>query len=260
MSNAPWLEEAKKHIGVQEVRGKGDNPQIIKWFKYSGLPKSYWHDSTAWCSVFVCAMTEITGYKSTRNAMARSWMRAGTKCKPQPGAIAVFPRGRPPSGHVGIVESVEGSVVNLIDGNVRNKVKRSTREVKDALGFRWPQSRALPHKEVVKEVIKETVKTTAKATKTAVKSKSVWAQLAAVFWIVFGYLTDGLQRLFGWAQGVVETIPVIGSEVSSTLSSSEEMARWLNIPWQSVSLGLVVVLMVIVGGRHVRDKMKWGQE
>jgi uncharacterized protein (TIGR02594 family) len=58
--------------------------------------------------------------------MARSYLKYGTKLdKPRPGCIAIWPRGKPPSGHVGFVVSVDetAGTVKTIEGNVSNKVK-----------------------------------------------------------------------------------------------------------------------------------------
>lgn len=144
-------------MGTREVPGSGDNDVIIGWMPYSGLPKSYWRDSTAWCKIFVNGMLETTGYKSDRNAMARATLRFGEKCGPKPGALMVMPRGKPPSGHIGIVEKVEGNgrYVITIEGNVSDKVVRKRRPVSYALGFRWPIEKLDTPVDIIRERMPE---------------------------------------------------------------------------------------------------------
>ena len=134
----PWLSAAQGYVGTKEVPGSGDNAVILKWMPYSGLDETWWHDKTAWCAIFCSGMLEEAGYRSSRNAMARSYMRFGERCEPKPGAIMVMPRGKPPSGHVGFVERVSGKYVHTIEGNVSDQVLRKKRRISYALGYRWP--------------------------------------------------------------------------------------------------------------------------
>lgn len=55
----PWVAEARKHIGLREIKGKNDhNPTILGWLKemgkFTGEARSWWaEDETPWCGLFV---------------------------------------------------------------------------------------------------------------------------------------------------------------------------------------------------------------
>ena len=140
MSKTPWLDWARDHLGVEEYPGAANNQRVLDMFvkaKASWTPTT---DSTPWCAALVGAALEESGYKGSGSLMARSYLEYGTRVKPQPGAIAVYPRGAPPAGHVAIVESVDneaGTVVN-IEGNVADSVKRVKRRIDSAIDYRWP--------------------------------------------------------------------------------------------------------------------------
>lgn len=139
----PWLDYLRKHLGMKEIPGPRDNEVIVRWGQQAGI--SWWNnDDDAWCAVAVNGALVNTGYASTKSAMARSFLDYGTEVAPKdirPGCIVVFPRGKPPSGHVEIVERVyPGGTFDAIGGNVSNKVTRTRRDVIDILphGIRWP--------------------------------------------------------------------------------------------------------------------------
>lgn len=139
----PWLLSARSALGVQEIAGPRDNPQILAMYAACGHPHID-ADEVAWCAALVGSCLAENGLPlppRATNLMARSYLTYGTKlAAPKPGAIAVWERGKPPFGHVNIVEHVDlkaGTVV-CIDGNVGNRVTRTTRQISDALAFRWP--------------------------------------------------------------------------------------------------------------------------
>jgi uncharacterized protein (TIGR02594 family) len=140
---APWLGAARSALGVQEIVGPRDNPRILEMYAACGHPDID-ADEVAWCAAFVGSLLAEQGLPlppRATNLMARSYLTYGRKLDvPQPGAIAVWARGKPPSGHVNIVESVdlEAGMVTCIDGNSGNKVQRTTRRIDEALAFRWP--------------------------------------------------------------------------------------------------------------------------
>ncbi len=138
-----WLALAESDVGLSEVTGSKDNPLILKMFADCGHPEVD-HDETAWCAARVGSCLVRAGLPTPPkavNLMARSYLNYGTPCEPKPGAIAVWARGRPPSGHVNIVVDVLGDgTIRCIDGNSGNRVAYTTRNAKDALAFRWPVS------------------------------------------------------------------------------------------------------------------------
>lgn len=141
-SPTPWLDHAIAMLGQKEVRGAGDNPAILSCFADCGHPQVD-HDETAWCAALVGACLTRAGYPTPPTAtslMARSYLSYGRKIEaPEVGAIAVWARGKPPSGHVNIVARVNGDgTVTCIDGNLGDKVAYSTRRADTALAFRMP--------------------------------------------------------------------------------------------------------------------------
>lgn len=206
MVEAPWLDEARKHIGTSEVPGVSDNPKIMQWFADAGAS---WpeHDEVPWCAGFVGAMLENTGFKGSGSLMARSYLAVGMKLdRPQPGCIAIFPRGKPPAGHVAFVEEVDLSrgTMTTIDGNVSNKVKRVKRKIDSALGFRWPEPKVVevpppPEPHPARDHVGP-----AQTPKDLVKRSRKWTIAAWLKWMFGALGLGGLSIDLGTASGVQE--------------------------------------------------------
>lgn len=137
-----WLDVAKGELGVAEIAGKVAKPRILEYFAAAGHGEIK-SDETAWCSAFVNFCMEQAGVRGTMSLAARSWLRWGKPCSPQPGAIGIWPRGKSTwQGHVAIVEEVIGDKVVCIGGNQSNSVCRRAFPIDTALGFRWPSTMA----------------------------------------------------------------------------------------------------------------------
>lgn len=137
-ADAPWMELARAELGVKEGAGAAENPVVLKYFADAGggWAKS---DAIPWCAAFVGAMLERAGYACTRSLAARSYLQWGRAVSsPRVGAVAVFKRGAPPSGHVGFVESWTASRVTVLGGNQSNAVTLAEFKRSDLLGMRWP--------------------------------------------------------------------------------------------------------------------------
>jgi len=250
--SAPWLETAKANLGIAELRGKQNNPRIIEMYAKVGHEEIVDED-VAWCAAHVGACLVDHGQAippKENNLMARSYLRYGKRLdKPKPGAIVVKARGKPPFGHVGIVEEVngDGSFV-VIAGNSGNKVKRETWKPSDPLpgGIRWPVAAgAKPPAE--KPIVK-----------TAVKSTSVWAQITALLAIVTGYLTDWASQAWAVIASLVGLLPTISSEGSSTVESTKEIFSWFELDWGMAGMTAAVGSMAIVLWRHIQEKRRVG--
>lgn len=142
------LRIAESHIGVREAPGEANNPLIVSWGKAAGIDW-YRKDADAWCAVAVGGWLAEAGLPTTSSALARSYMDWGIRIgEPIPGAVVVFPRGpNPLYGHVGIVKKVNGDgTIEIVNGNVSNMVKVSTRRVSEILpgGIRWAKDEPLP--------------------------------------------------------------------------------------------------------------------
>ena len=251
-AEAPWLETARANIGVAELRGSANNPKIIEMYSKIGHEEVVDED-VAWCAAHVGACLADHGFKipdRSTNLMARSYLKYGTSIEdPKPGAIVVKARGKPPFGHVGIVEEVhdDGSFT-VIAGNSSNKVKREKWRANDPLpgGIRWPlrlDEKPTPTKPVVE---------------TAVKSKSVWAQLSAMVLVATSYATDWLAQGWEHVAGLVAALPMLTSEAGDTVNSTQQIFEWFNIPWGKVGMMAALGGMLVALVRHIQDKRRVG--
>lgn len=143
--NAPaWMFHAfaEYKAGVKEVAGKTANPRIVEYFKATNLGANpiAFSDETPWCSAFVNFIMQQSGQKSTRSAMARSWMNWGKQAKPEYGAVTVFWRTDPKSisGHVAFYVGEEGSNIWVLGGNQFNSVSFAKYPRQRLLGYRMP--------------------------------------------------------------------------------------------------------------------------
>lgn len=101
MSNKPeldWIFEARKHVGLKEIKGPQHNKTIQQWLKDL---KAWWDDDeTAWCGVFVAHCLQAGGIKYPKHwYRALDYLNGGAKLsKPAYGCIAV--KSRKGGGHV----------------------------------------------------------------------------------------------------------------------------------------------------------------
>ncbi len=137
-SHMPWMDAAHAEIGTKEVLGDSDNPRIVWYHSFTRLKAT--DDETAWCSAFVCAMLESTGWASTRSASARSYLDYGREIgTPEYGCIVVMSRGKPGQGHVGFyVGTDKNGDLLILGGNQGNQVCISPRKKATVLSYRWP--------------------------------------------------------------------------------------------------------------------------
>lgn len=132
-----WVTEARKHIGLNEEPGEGNNPTIVSWWKdikRGGIKL----DSVPWCAAFVGSCLERVGIESTRFESARSYLNWG---QPLPeaiyGCIVVF--NRDGGGHVGFVvgKDKQGRLM-VLGGNQNDAVNIAPFSVMRVAGYRWP--------------------------------------------------------------------------------------------------------------------------
>lgn len=134
-------ELARRHIGEKEIPGKKNNPLIVRWLRIAASWVS--DDETAWCSAFVNAMAQESGYESSGKLNARSWLDCGAEIHAavvRPGDVAVFWRVSKTSwqGHVGFVVSRDAATKSLkvLGGNQADAVTIATYSESQLLGFR----------------------------------------------------------------------------------------------------------------------------
>ena len=126
--NERVLAFAAGEIGVKEVPGKGDNPQVVKYHAYATVDnKQGMADSVPWCASFIAYCLEQVGMGSTNNKAARSYLKWGVSSAkdPLPGDIVVFWRGSKNGwqGHVGfLVEKKVNGQLYVLGGNQSDAV------------------------------------------------------------------------------------------------------------------------------------------
>ena len=143
MKDPAWLAEAKKYIGVREIKGVNHHPLIISWWKAikRGGIKT---DEVPWCAAFVGAMLEAVGIVSTRFESAKSYLAWGRKLDhPEVGCIVVFTREG--GGHVGFVvgKDANGNLL-VLGGNQSDEVNVRAFSASRVSGYRWPTAVPLP--------------------------------------------------------------------------------------------------------------------
>ncbi|HHI2212719.1 TPA: TIGR02594 family protein [Escherichia coli] len=132
-----WLIEARKHIGLTEIKGAKHNPEIVQFWrdiKRGGIKD----DETPWCAAFVGAMLERVGIRSTRFESSKSYLDWGEKLDtPAYGCIVVFTRVG--GGHVGFVvgRRANGDLL-VLGGNQGDAVNIRAFPTSRVSGYRWP--------------------------------------------------------------------------------------------------------------------------
>jgi uncharacterized protein (TIGR02594 family) len=133
-----WMHEACKMLGTKEIPGRRHTPAIVALWEHVRV--RVLDDETAWCSAFVNACLDRSGYATTGKANARSWLLYGQPCTPMYGAVTVFWRGSPDSwkGHVAFWLRQEGSQIWVLGGNQGNRVSAAPYPAHRLLATRWP--------------------------------------------------------------------------------------------------------------------------
>lgn len=132
-----WLVEARKHIGLHEIKGPQNAAEIVQFWKdikRGGID----NDETAWCAAFVGAMLERSGIKSTRYESAKSYLDWGEHLQtPAQGCIAVLTRDG--GGHVAfVVGRASNGDLMLLGGNQSDQVCIRAFAPSRVTGYRWP--------------------------------------------------------------------------------------------------------------------------
>jgi len=144
MIEQDWIKEARKHIGLKEIKGAKHNQQIVdfwKAIKRGGIKD----DETPWCAAFVGAMLEGVGIVSSRFESARSYLDWGVKLNnPVYGCIVVFSRDG--GGHVGFVvgKNASGDLL-VLGGNQGDAVNIRAFPVSRVTGYRYPKGLIIPN-------------------------------------------------------------------------------------------------------------------
>jgi uncharacterized protein (TIGR02594 family) len=139
MQEPPWLEVARREVGVHACPPGASNPRITEY--HAGTNIAGYDDKASWCSSFVNWCLLQSGVAGTNSALARSWLEWGQSLtEPIPGCIAVLWRESPDSwkGHVGYYLRHTAEEVFLLGGNQLEAVREHSYPTQCVLSYRWP--------------------------------------------------------------------------------------------------------------------------
>lgn len=136
----PWIESARRYVGLKEYDGPDNNPKIMAWAKIIGgeVRKEYTADSIPWCGLFVDAMMAENGIDGPATPLwALSWADWGIKLKtPAFGCVLSFKRDG--GGHVAFYLGEDDDYYFCLGGNQSDSVN-VTKVAKNRLkGITWP--------------------------------------------------------------------------------------------------------------------------
>lgn len=92
--------------------------------------------------------------------------------------------------------------------------------------------------------------------KTVTSSKSLLAIILTVIQLVVTSFTEWMHSAWDfilWALGV---LPAITAEVKTTVVSSEEVSKWLQLEWKTISVAVALATLTVVFIRHLNDKRR----
>jgi uncharacterized protein (TIGR02594 family) len=138
---------AQRFVGIEEVGGKVDNPQIMAMLKLdNSWPTA---DEVPWCSGFANYCAHLCRAPRSKDLRARSWLEVGRGIRledAEPGDVVVLKRGTDDGpevidapGHVGFYAGISGKLIEVLGGNQSDTVKVS----------RYPTSRLLSIRRVL---------------------------------------------------------------------------------------------------------------
>ncbi|MBB3453875.1 uncharacterized protein (TIGR02594 family) [Rhizobium sp. BK313] len=140
MTDLPWISEAKKHVGLQEVR---DKKALMAYFATAGL--HYDPSVTAWCGIGMATFFHNSLPKQPlpeNPAWALNWLKFGVKCTPQVGSILVFSRNG--GGHVAICLGQYNGGYVCLGCNQDNEICIEVHTKTGFQGARWPDTFSAP--------------------------------------------------------------------------------------------------------------------
>ena len=116
------IAEAVRYLGINETKGKLNNPTIMSWAKDVGVDKIYTSDEIAWCGLFVAKVIKKAGFEIVKDPLwALNWSNFGTKQSvAMLGDVLVFKRDG--GGHVGFYIAEDKNYFHVLGGNQSNSV------------------------------------------------------------------------------------------------------------------------------------------
>jgi uncharacterized protein (TIGR02594 family) len=148
----PWVDQARKYIGLKEIPGPRHNSTIIRWLTAIRAP--FLNDEAAWCGSGLGGIFLEVGIKPPKRCWgARNWLQweGATKLKkPTFGAVVVFWRGSRNgwAGHVGIIVGRDQYGNLIVRGcNQKNSVRDDPFPLDRVLAYLWPPGHEPPAKQ-----------------------------------------------------------------------------------------------------------------
>lgn len=138
-NNKKIIQIAKSQLGIKEIPGPTDNPEVLKYFNEIGFDGAKLKDETSWCSAFANWVAKKAGVAGSGKLTARSWLTIGIPVtQPKEGDIVVFWRESKNSwkGHVAFFIKAEGNSILVLGGNQKNEVKISAYPKNRLLAYR----------------------------------------------------------------------------------------------------------------------------
>ncbi len=223
----PWMDAAWSHIGVRETAGKGATAEIVGMFAKAGHAEVQ-SDEVPWCAAFVGSCLKDASLPNSGSLMARSYLDYGTKLdEPKIGAIAVFKRGVPPSGHVAFVTGWGAGNIRVLGGNQGDKVCEANYPESSLIGLRWPP-----------ESVPEAV-----AAKPLVKSRTLWN--LGVGGSLLTWLGDVMAR-------GMQIVTEAGAQFAA-LAPSRDMLATIGGNSKTIAIGLGVGCLVSAACNKIGD-------
>lgn len=112
---------AEKELGVRELRGKNEGPQVEVYLRYVGLGKGH-----AWCAAFVSWLHGQAGFAQPRSGWSPALFPASKQLKAaEPGAVlGIYVPALKRIAHVGLVTGLRQDWVQSIEGNTNSAGSR----------------------------------------------------------------------------------------------------------------------------------------
>lgn len=150
----PWLVEARRLLGVAEVKGEGNDPVLRAMAEMIGL-LNFEDDRDPWCTMFIayCIKKALPEEPLPKHLIwSRAYAKWGIGLKePVPGAVVVLWRGKDIKQDLGHAffyteRGITESTMIGIGGNQKDKVSEDhfSRSRIVPNGIRWPSTYPLP--------------------------------------------------------------------------------------------------------------------
>lgn len=90
--------------------------------------------------------------------------------------------------------------------------------------------------------------------KVSAGSQTLHLGLASGVALLWGYLCDGLHTVFNVAIDLFGVLPDIADQADTAVGTGEKFSTWLGLPFEKISISVVLVITALMIGRHLRDK------